>query len=138
MALYQEAWRRAGAGEVIRIECGSAQEAVRVRLALYRAVKEARRPGGLADEVLKRAVENSSVQLEGAGKTTVAVRPNLAAASAQSLMKALGVEGGGVLQDAETRAGHEMLARLEAGRGKAARLQADSAPDPFARYGKED
>lgn len=64
--LLQSLWRRAyQSPEPIRVPCGTKSDAIKLRFALYNAVRLVRSGKEPADEVLKEAVENVSIGAEG-------------------------------------------------------------------------
>lgn len=87
----QGIWRRANAeGEGVTIKCQSPSEAKRVRFLLYNAVREARKPFGIADEALREAVKACGVSFAEDDPSTVVVRQKLRTGLMEKILEAAG------------------------------------------------
>lgn len=87
----QGVWRRAFADpDGASIKCASVSEAKRVRFLLYNAVREARKPDGMADEELREAVRACSVSFGEGDPTTVVVRQKMRTGLMEKILAAAG------------------------------------------------
>lgn len=78
VAIMQGLWLQANAStEAIPIDCGSVSDARRFRLAMYAAVADAKKPGGVASSALREAAANCQLSFSEDKKTIIVQRKTL-------------------------------------------------------------
>lgn len=120
--VLRDVWRKA-LKEELRIPCKDRGEAIRLRMALYRAVKAVRSGKEQVDHGLQEAVKNCGISFEGEGGSTLVVANKLNSRFMQNVIAAL---GGLSDKSAEDRLIEESQARLLQ---KLAEPPAGTAPD---------
>lgn len=95
--LLQGLWRKAGASpEALRLPCSTRGEALRLRFALYNAVRKVREGKEPADEALMRALEEVTLSFEDDAQTVLVMEQKVRTGMMQVVVAALGpqaVEG---------------------------------------------
>ena len=95
--LLQGLWRKAGASpEALRLPCRTRGEALRLRFALYNAVRKVREGKEPADEALTRALEEITLSFEDDAQTVLVMDQKVRSGMMQVVVAALGpqaVEG---------------------------------------------
>lgn len=87
--LLLTAWRRAGRGEKVEIECGEPRHAARLRMNLYNAIRPVK-TGALVDEEVREAAENCSIVIDG---SLLRIVQKLDTPIMQALADGLGIDG---------------------------------------------
>lgn len=109
-AMMQQLWLKAyRADDAIEVPCGNASDAKRFRFAMYDAVKDTRKPGGLVSDELRQAAENCSLSFKEGDGTTIVVRKNILSGIMKSVASILGAEA--TLPDDVTKAAQESADR---------------------------
>ena len=89
--LLQGLWRKAGASpEALRLPCRTRGEALRLRFALYNAVRKVREGKEPADEALTRALEEITLSFEDDAQTVLVMEQKVHTGMMQVVMAALG------------------------------------------------
>lgn len=95
--LLQGLWRKAGASpEALRLPCHSRGEALRLRFALYNAVRKVREGKEPADETLMRALEEVTLSFEDDAQTVLVMEQKVRTGMMQVVVAALGPQAEGV------------------------------------------
>lgn len=95
--LLQGLWRKAGASpEALRLPCRTRGEALRLRFALYNAVRKVREGKEPADEALTRALEEVTLSFEDAAQTVLVMEQKVRTGMMQVVVAALGPQAEGV------------------------------------------
>lgn len=90
---YQGLWRKAlEVAETLQLPCKSVSEATRIRLMLYRAVKDVRTGKEQADKRLMQAVQELSIGFAPDSPTTVVFRRKLNSELLSTITEILGGE----------------------------------------------
>lgn len=89
--LLQGLWRKAGASpEALRLPCRTRGEALRLRFALYNAVRKVREGKEPADEALTRALEEVTLSFEDDAQTVLVMEQKVRTGMMQVVVAALG------------------------------------------------
>ena len=89
--LLQGLWRKAGASpEALRLPCRTRGEALRLRFALYNAVRKVREGKEPADEALTRALEEVTLSFEDDAQTVLVMEQKVRSGMMQVVVAALG------------------------------------------------
>lgn len=89
--LLQGLWRKAGASpEALRLPCSTRGEALRLRFALYNAVRKVREGKEPADEALQRALEEVTLSFEDDAQTVLVMEQKVRTGMMQVVVAALG------------------------------------------------
>lgn len=89
--LLQGLWRKAGAApEALRLPCRTRGEALRLRFALYNAVRKVREGKEPADEALTRALEEVTLSFEDDAQTVLVMDQKVRSGMMQVVVAALG------------------------------------------------
>lgn len=89
--LLQGLWRKAGAApEALRLPCRTRGEALRLRFALYNAVRKVREGKEPADEALTRALEEVTLSFEDDAQTVLVMEQKVRTGMMQVVVAALG------------------------------------------------